>query len=283
LSNLGKNIRALRKEIKLSQIDLAKKLNVSQTSVAHYEAGTRQPTIETLKELSQIFNKPIDDLVGNIVIEGKEGSYLSRQNLFESLLHSLLNKNESKFIETFEQNVYPLYQVKEIIDNILKDLMYKIGELWEQGLITEADEHYATNVVRKVVGYVSIKEKRNIKSKKAITFTVGSEKHTLGLEMVNAYLETEGVDSIYLGNDVPIRSLEKVIDEYNPDYIFVSVTLSDSINNLEYLVDHINEKYNFKFLIGVGGQGLNQNEKLTTHRNLHVLKNIDELVDLLNR
>jgi len=109
LSNLGKNIRALRKEIKLSQIDLAKKLNVSQTSVAHYEAGTRQPTIETLKELSQIFNKPIDDLVGNIVIEGKEGSYLSRQNLFESLLHSLLNKNESKFIETFEQNVYPLY------------------------------------------------------------------------------------------------------------------------------------------------------------------------------
>ncbi len=161
--------------------------------------------------------------------------------------------------------------------------MYKIGELWEQGLITEADEHYATDVVRKVVGYVSVNEKKNIVNKKAISFTVGSEKHTLGLEMVNAYLETEGVDSIYLGNDVPIRSLEKVIDEYKPDYIFVSVTLSDSINSLEYLVNHINEKYNFKFMIGVGGQGLKQNGKLTTHKNLHIINNIDELVDLLNR
>jgi len=170
-----------------------------------------------------------------------------------------------------------------MVDGILKKVMYRIGVLCERGIISEADEHYATNIVRKVVGYISLKNTDTIKDKKAISFTVGSEKHTLGLEMVNAYLESVGVNSLYLGSDLPVRSLEKVIKEYNPNYIFISITMSESMNSLVHLIDYINEKYKSEIIIGVGGQGLTDTEDLKKHKNLHVLNSIDELIELVNR
>ena len=284
MNNLGRNIKHLRKQQKYSQIELASIIGVSQTSVAHYEAGTRQPTIETLMELSQLFSQPIDLLVGNLVESKKSmSSKLDQDDLIEDLVESLVSKNENQFVKTLNGSVYPYYEINSMVDGILNKVMYKIGTLWERGIISEADEHYATNVVRKVVGYISLKNTDTIKDKKAISFTVGSEKHTLGLEMVNAYLESVGVNSLYLGSDLPVRSLEKVIKEYNPNYIFISITMSESMNSLVHLIDYINEKYKSEIIIGVGGQGLTYTEDLKKHKNLHVLNSIDELIELVNR
>ncbi len=282
MNNLGRNIKHLRKTKKYSQIELAEKLGVSQTSIAHYEKGTRQPTIETLIELSQLFNKPIDDLVGNSVIKVATKININKDNLVESLVNLLVSKNEDQFIKTFEESVYPTYEIKSLIDNVLKRVMYKIGDLWEQGVITEADEHYATNVVRKVINYINIKNSSSIKDQKAISFTVGSEKHTLGIEMVNTCLESEGIDTLYLGNNVPIKSLEKIINEQQPEYVFISITMNDSMNSLVHLIDYLNDKFNSKFIIGVGGQGLDK-ENLQKHKNIRILSDIKALLELLNR
>lgn len=62
---LALNIKTLRKSNKLSQEKLAQYLGVSQTSIAHYEKGDRQPTIQSLIRLSKIFDVTIDELVGN--------------------------------------------------------------------------------------------------------------------------------------------------------------------------------------------------------------------------
>jgi len=281
LERLGKNIRTLRKKENYSQIELAKSIGVSQTSIAHYEAGTRQPTIETLMELSQIFNEPIDSLVGNAMVEkSNDTTGLDYKDLVQLLIETLLSKNESRFMEIFHESVYPYYTIHKMADGVLKEVMYTIGTMWERGDINEADEHYATNIVRKVISYISFNQQKMLKNKKAITFTVGSEKHTLGLEMVNATLESEGIDSIYLGSNLPIKSIEEVIDKYKPQYIFISITMSDSLNSLVHIVDNLNEKYE-DIIIGVGGQGLQHNEEIIERNNVHVLKDIDTLVELI--
>jgi len=284
LNNLGKNIKHLRKQEKYSQNELAQSLGVSQTSIAHYEAGTRQPTIETLMELSQLFNQPIDSLVGNSIQGKKSGTQeIAHKELVNLLVELLLNKDESEFMTVFNRSVYPFYDINDMADKLIKEVMYTIGNLWEQGNITEADEHYATNIIRKVISYLSVIDDEKMKNRKAISFTVGSEKHTLGLEMVNACLKSEGIESIYLGNDLPVRSLEKVIKDLNPNYLFISITMKDSMNSLVHLVNYINEKYKSDIVIGVGGQGLVEDTNLTKHNNLYVLKNIDELMELVNR
>ena len=234
MSTLGNNIKVLRKKNSFSQSKLAEALGVSQTSIAHYEAGTRQPTIETLIQIAQLFHKSIDNLVGNNTSLKATTKKMEQEELIETLLSHLLNKNESGFIELFEKDVYPSYDIDYIVDFILKEIMYRIGTLWEQGNISEADEHYATNIVRKVNNYVSIKSNKAIKNRKAVSFTTGAEQHSLGIEMVNTFLESEGVESIYIGSNVPINSIEKAIAENKPNYIFVSVTLKDNMNSLTH-------------------------------------------------
>lgn len=282
MTKLGRNIKHLRSKKKYSQSELASILGVSQTSIAHYEAGTRQPTIETLIELSRIFDKSIDTLVGHSLQISENKELLKDQNkLTNSLIKALINKDEKEFFDVFENNIMNQLNISVVIDKILKDVLYEVGTLWEQGKITEADEHYATNIVRKAMSCFSLKAKEVIKNKKAITFSVSSEKHTLGIEMINAYLETLGVNSLYLGSNVPVKSLLQLIDEYQPEYIFISITISDHMNGLVQLVDTLNEKYGSNLLIGIGGQGIMNDQTIKQYKNVIHIKDLDKLKEVI--
>lgn len=62
---MANRIRELRKEKNLTQLELAKKLNVSDRSVGFYESGERDPDTGTLCKLAEIFNCSIDYLLGH--------------------------------------------------------------------------------------------------------------------------------------------------------------------------------------------------------------------------
>lgn len=57
-------LKILREEFKLSQLDLANKLNMSQQAISAYEKETREPDIETINKLANFFGVSIDYLLG---------------------------------------------------------------------------------------------------------------------------------------------------------------------------------------------------------------------------
>ena len=61
---LGKRITLLREEKGISQIELAKILNVSNTTLSQYESGKRVPNDEIKKHLAHYFEVSIDFLLG---------------------------------------------------------------------------------------------------------------------------------------------------------------------------------------------------------------------------
>lgn len=61
---LGKKIAHRRKELGLSQYDLAKKLDISQSSVAAWEIGKTTPSGRNLVMLSKLLGVSIDELTG---------------------------------------------------------------------------------------------------------------------------------------------------------------------------------------------------------------------------
>ena len=71
MSFVGKNIRYLRKNKKMSQPDLAKKLNKSASAIQMWETNYRSPTMGTIQQLADIFDIPINDLV-NIDLENSQ-------------------------------------------------------------------------------------------------------------------------------------------------------------------------------------------------------------------
>ena len=63
--DLGKTIQSLREQSGMSQKELAKRAGVSTGAIGNYEAGLRRPKFETIEALADIFNVPIELLIGD--------------------------------------------------------------------------------------------------------------------------------------------------------------------------------------------------------------------------
>lgn len=81
-------LKELRKSANLTQKELAKKLGYEQTIVSMWEKGTREPNIETLIDLSKIFNCSVDEILGiNLIQEKKEPEQIESVIGFQSQSH----------------------------------------------------------------------------------------------------------------------------------------------------------------------------------------------------
>ena len=58
-----KILKEKRKELGLTQEQLAKDLNVSRSAISNWEIGRNYPDIETLITISNVFNIPLDYLL----------------------------------------------------------------------------------------------------------------------------------------------------------------------------------------------------------------------------
>ena len=63
MPDLGKRIQKLRKDNGLTQLELAKKINISHPQLVRYENKGVQPPADALKRLADVFDVSIDYLV----------------------------------------------------------------------------------------------------------------------------------------------------------------------------------------------------------------------------
>ncbi|SDX46077.1 DNA-binding transcriptional regulator, XRE-family HTH domain [Marininema mesophilum] len=56
-------LKSIRKAKKLTQQEVADRLGISRQAYGYYEKGTRQPDIDSLNQIADIFDVSIDDLL----------------------------------------------------------------------------------------------------------------------------------------------------------------------------------------------------------------------------
>lgn len=61
--NIGQNIKAYRLTANLSREELGNILNLSMSTIARYEEGNREPSLDTLFHLSKVFDTSMEDLI----------------------------------------------------------------------------------------------------------------------------------------------------------------------------------------------------------------------------
>ena len=71
-SKMGKLIKKIRKEKGLTQAELADKLNLSCKTISKWECGNGCPDISVLKELSEILDISISELLSGELGDKKE-------------------------------------------------------------------------------------------------------------------------------------------------------------------------------------------------------------------
>ena len=60
-----KNLKILRKQQGLGQIEMAKRLNLAKSTYARYEIGETEPDLDTLIKLADYFGCSVDYLLGH--------------------------------------------------------------------------------------------------------------------------------------------------------------------------------------------------------------------------
>ena len=93
---IGDRIKQLRLDAKMTQPELAKKLDVTRSAVAAYENNTRQPSFQILIRLAHVFNVSTDYLLlGNdnnlLDVEGLSGE---QRAIIVSLIKNFRETND---------------------------------------------------------------------------------------------------------------------------------------------------------------------------------------------
>ena len=68
----GEKLKKLRLDNNLTQDELAEKIYVTRTAISKWETDKGYPSIESLKQLSKVFNISIDELISDSDIENKK-------------------------------------------------------------------------------------------------------------------------------------------------------------------------------------------------------------------
>ena len=80
---IGRFIKEKRKEQKITQSDLAEKLNVSDRAISKWENGNCLPDAGTMPELCKILKISINDLFSGEVVDMKDNEKKLEENLLE--------------------------------------------------------------------------------------------------------------------------------------------------------------------------------------------------------
>ena len=67
--NYGKKFKTYRVRANLSQLEAAKLIGVKNYQLGNYETNRSEPSIATLKKMSEVYNVSIDALVGNLRVK----------------------------------------------------------------------------------------------------------------------------------------------------------------------------------------------------------------------
>ena len=83
---LAKNITEHRKRLKLTQVELAEKLNFSDKSISKWERGEGVPDVETLYNMSQLFGVTVDSLLSADKVEERKVVDKTKTRIFVTVL-----------------------------------------------------------------------------------------------------------------------------------------------------------------------------------------------------
>ena len=151
--------------------------------------------------------------------------------------------------------------VAGLYQRVIAPAMWRIGELWEQGAISVADEHLATAPTHQAMaGVYGPSLGHKVKPGRILLAAIEGEHHALGLRMAADVVELAGYETIYLGADVPTDDLLQAVTARSPDLVGLSATMPGSIQTLDRAIAEI-QRVNPDLLVFFGGQGVRPRER----------------------
>ncbi|SDX85353.1 Methanogenic corrinoid protein MtbC1 [Lutibacter oricola] len=158
----------------------------------------------------------------------------------------------------------------DIYENIIKQTMYTVGELWEYNKISVATEHLSSAICSAILNehYFFIISKQK-KDKKVLMACVENEHHEIGAKMISDIFEMNGWKSYFLGAKTPTFDLISFAKTISPDIIAISLSIYFHLPELEKLIKALRQEFSETPIL-VGGQAFRHGGKeiLMNYKNI---------------
>lgn len=183
------------------------------------------------------------------------------------LLEAFYNANLEAAAAIY-RNYCKNYDISDFYDNLLKPLMYQVGDLWEQNKIDVATEHVCSNVARGLIQTIIDDTTHKIRKDQTILLCCpDGEQHNLGCCAIESVLLARGYKVLNASPSAPADSIMRYVKNRQIDVILISVTLLENIGPAERLIRSIRSASKLPILIG--GQALS---KVTIERKKKIIK-----------
>ncbi len=125
---------------------------------------------------------------------------------------------------------------------VIQLAQYEIGRLWQENIISVAQEHLATSISQLALAHLYRHLPRDPENGKVVMVScVEGELHEMGPRMASDFLEMAGFDVRFLGASVPPEHLARMLREVRPDLLALSVTMTYHLPQLREAVKHARE------------------------------------------
>ena len=130
----------------------------------------------------------------------------------------------------------------DLYEHVFEPTMKEVGNLWESGKISIADEHIISDLIDRAL--ISISDNRYKDSAPSRNLTAafmlpGAEVHQLPLKMTAAIFKGAGWKVNYIGKSIPLFSLHHYLEKNSIDVLVLSITLKEHLNSCESLIQLI--------------------------------------------
>ncbi|WP_367864571.1 MerR family transcriptional regulator [Pedobacter sp. WC2423] len=196
------------------------------------------------------------------------------------LSDAALKYDETAFAEILSGCIEELGLI-DTMDLVLFPFMKKVGMLWQTGAIDPSHEHFASNLIRDrmIVEIDKISKPDRKDRKRFLLFLPEAEMHEIGLLFARYLLKRCGMDTLYLGQEIPYSDLKKVILHYKPDYAFIVLTSLNLGKDINKILTKVMDYMDVPLL--VAGSLISEFDILLDDR-LTPLKKVCEIVEFLD-
>jgi DNA-binding transcriptional MerR regulator len=118
-----------------------------------------------------------------------------------------------------------------VLRDVVLPYLTELGERWERGTASIAQEHFATNVIRGRLAGLA-RGWGNGHGPRAVLACPPGELHDLALMIFGIVLNRSGWRIDYLGMDTPVEELTRTVDARHPALVVMAATLPETLGPL---------------------------------------------------
>jgi MerR family transcriptional regulator, light-induced transcriptional regulator len=135
------------------------------------------------------------------------------------------------------------YGFEATVENLLFPLLIRIGTLWTTNKLTIAEEHFSSQVIRQklfsAINEIPIKKSTT----KFLIYLPEKQRHEVGSLYAHYLLKKSGVESVYLGPDVPLIYAKSCSEKIKPSHILCSFSIPLTKAKMMYYLESMNDYF----------------------------------------